>query len=227
MTTRIAIYDLDKTITVRPTYAAFLVFAALRLSPWRLPLLPLSALAGLGYLAKMLDRKALKQLNLRLLLGAPRQTALGPLARAYARQVVARNTRPGALAQIAADSAAGYRIVIASASFRLYVDAIARALDIADVIATDLRIGNGRVQPRIDGDNCYGAAKAAYIAAWLTRNGIDRAACHIRCYSDHVSDAPMLAMADEAFATNADPALRAVAAGNGWTIVDWPAATTT
>ncbi|MGZ8997998.1 MAG: HAD-IB family hydrolase, partial [Allosphingosinicella sp.] len=37
----LAIYDMDRTVTRRPTYSAFLRHAALRLGPWRLLLLPL------------------------------------------------------------------------------------------------------------------------------------------------------------------------------------------
>ena len=38
--TRLAIYDLDKTITRRPTYTPFLLYAARTRGVWRLFLLP-------------------------------------------------------------------------------------------------------------------------------------------------------------------------------------------
>ncbi len=99
----------------------------------------------------------------------------------------------------------------------------ASALGIDDVIATDLTASRGRVQPRISGHNCYGPHKAEMIAAWMAEHGLDRAACHIRCYSDHVSDLPMLEMADEAFVTNAHVPMRLVARAKGWPELDWPA----
>lgn len=219
---RIAFYDMDRTITVHPTYARFLLWMALRNDPKRLLLLPLSALAGLGYVLRIVSRDSLKQINQRLLLGSLRLSALaGPMAR-HAEFVFTKNIRPGALAQIAADRAAGYRIVIATASYRLYVEAIARRLGIDDVIATDLTASRGRVQPHIAGHNCYGAHKAQMIAQWMVQHGLDRAACHIRCYSDHLSDLPMLEMADEPFVTNAFLPLRLVARAKGWPELDWP-----
>jgi HAD superfamily hydrolase (TIGR01490 family) len=213
---------MDRTITVRPTYARFLLWMVLRRNPARLLLLPFSALAGLGYLLRILDRESLKQVNQRLLLGTPRLAALAKPISAYADFVVARNICPGALAQIAADRAAGYRIIIATASYRLYVEAIADRLGIADVIATDLHVSNGTVQASIAGHNCYGPHKAQMIAAWMAQNGLSRAECHIRCYSDHVSDIPMLEMADEAFVTNAHLPMRVVAKEKGWPELDWP-----
>lgn len=220
---RIAFYDMDRTITVHPTYARFLLWMALRHDPKRLALLPLSALAGLAYLLRIVSRDSLKQINQRLLLGSLRLSELaGPMA-AHAEFVFTKNIRPGALAQIAADRAEGYRIVIATASYRLYVEAIARRLGIDDVIATDLIASRGRVQAHIAGHNCYGPHKAQMISAWIAHHGLDRTACHIRCYSDHLSDLPMLEMADEAFVTNAYLPMRLVARDKGWPELDWPA----
>ncbi|WP_117351985.1 HAD family hydrolase [Blastomonas fulva] len=221
---RLAFYDMDRTITVHPTYARFLLWMAWRHDPKRLLLLPFSALAGLGYLLRIVSRDSLKQINQRLLLGSLRLSRLAAPMAGHAEFVFAKNIRPGAIEQIAADREAGYRIVIATASYRLYVDAIARRLGIDDVIATDLTASRGRVQPRISGHNCYGPHKAEMIAAWMAEHGLDRAACHIRCYSDHVSDLPMLEMADEAFVTNAHVPMRLVARAKGWPELDWPAA---
>ncbi|MGL1278516.1 HAD family hydrolase, partial [Vibrio parahaemolyticus] len=74
---------------------------------------------------------------------------------------------------------------------------------------------------RLAGENCYGAAKLAMIEAWLAREGIAREKATVRFYSDHVSDAPALAWADEAFAVNPHPPLRAMAQARGWTVLDW------
>ena len=59
------------------------------------------------------------------------------------------------------------------------------------------------------------------IEAWLQREGLEREAVHIRFYSDHVSDAPVHAWSDEAFATNAHDRLIRVARTEGWEVLDW------
>lgn len=220
---KLAFYDMDRTITVHPTYARFLLWMTLRQDPWRLLLLPLSALALLAYLARIVRRDELKQINQRLLLGRLRVARLAAPMAAHAEYVFADNIRPGALQRIAADRAEGYRIVIATASYRLYVEAIARRLGIDDVIATDLHVSRGIVLASIAGHNCYGPHKAEMIATWMAEHQLDRAACHIRCYSDHVSDVPMLELADEAFVTNAHMPMRVVARVHGWPELDWPA----
>ena len=59
---RIAIFDLDRTLTRRGTYSPFLIFAAKRLCPWRLAALPWVMLGMIGYKCKILSRSRLKEL---------------------------------------------------------------------------------------------------------------------------------------------------------------------
>ena len=130
----------------------------------------------------------------------------------------------GARARIEADRTEGYRLVMATASYRFYVTAIAGRLGFDAVIATLSNEGdNGAVRAGIAGENCYGPAKLAMIEDWMAGQGIARESAHVRFYSDHVSDAPTLAWADEAFAVNPHAPLRTLAAIKGWTIVDWAA----
>lgn len=222
--TRLAIYDMDRTVTVRGTYTPFLLFAARRTRPWRLLLAPLAVGAMAGYTMKLVSRKRLKEINLSLLLG-PRLSAaaLAPHIEAYADHVMAHNLFGKAVERIAADRAAGYRVALCTASYELYVDAIARRIGIApeDVIGTRLVREGDMVLARIDGENCYDRDKLPRIAGWMEAIGVARDDAHIRCYSDHVSDVPMLDLADEAFATTPSPKLRAEAARRGWPVLDF------
>lgn len=219
----VAIYDMDKTITATPTWTRFLLHAARRRAPWRLGLLPLAALGALPYALKRLDRAGLKQWSHRLLLGRTLAEAdLAALAEDFADREAAHGVLHEARAQIEADRAAGYRLVMATASHGYYADAIGQRLGFDDVIATlALRDVKGLVIPRIDGENCYGPVKLRRVEQWLAAAGLRRADCHVRAYSDHVSDAPLLEWADEAFAVNAHGPLRTLAGKRGWPMLDW------
>lgn len=221
--TEIAIYDMDRTITRTGTYTPFLIHAALHRAPWRLLLLPFALLAMLGYALKMMTRARLKEINQSLLLGHHISPAeLAPLTASFAERVWQLNTLPGALRQIEEDRAAGRRLVLATASYRLYVEAIAEKLRFDDVIATNSIIGiDARVTAKIDGENCYGPAKLRMIEAWFAAEGIDRSQVRVRFYSDHASDAPVMEWADEPFAANPSARMRALAGKRGWPIVDW------
>ncbi|MFA6117703.1 MAG: HAD-IB family hydrolase [Sphingomonas sp.] len=219
---KLAIYDMDKTITHAPTWTSFLIRTARHQAPWRLALLPLAGAATGAYAVKAIDRARLKQVTQRLLLGhRMRDIDARRAAERFADSVVASGIFAGARAQIAADKAAGYRLVMATASYRFYASAIAERLGFDDVIGTEVEQVGDRLHARIAGENCYGPAKLRMIQAWMAANSIDRADAAIRFYSDHVSDAPVLDWADEAFAVNAHGPLRALAREKGWPIVDW------
>lgn len=221
--TNLAIYDLDKTVTRRATYNAFLLHCAMCRAPWRLLLLPFTLLSVIAYALKLIDRARLKETNHRLLLGGkvhPRE--LGPLVDSFADRQVATNIRPGARKAIARDKSEGRRLVLATASYRLYAEAIARRLGFDDVIGTGSILGlDERVHARIDGENCYGPAKLRMISDWAERSGVRDAHGHVRFYSDHVSDQPAFEWADEPVAVNPHGKLRRLAEQRGWPMEDW------
>jgi HAD superfamily hydrolase (TIGR01490 family) len=223
MPARLAIYDMDKTITRRATYTPFLLHAARRLAPWRLALLPLAGLLGLAYALKLIDRGKLKELNYRLLIGRRiPPDRLAAAVESFADETLATNVYPAALTAIEADRAQGRRLILATASYEFYAAAIAQRLGFDDVIATRTGIdAKGRLHPRIQGANCYGEAKKDMVEAWLASQGLTRATVHLRFYSDHPSDAPLHRWADEPVAANPDTRLAKLAAAEGWEVVRW------
>jgi HAD superfamily hydrolase (TIGR01490 family) len=221
--TDLAIYDMDRTVTGRATYTPFLLHCAVHRAPWRLLLLPLVLLSMLAYILRLIDRGKLKEINHRLLLGARNHPhELKPLIESFANKQLATNIRPGAWAAIARDKAEGRRLVLATASYRLYADAIAERLGFDDVIGTGSIIGlDDRVHAKIAGENCYGPAKMRMIADWLETSGLKDAHGHVRFYSDHVSDQPAFEWSDEPVAVNPHGKLRRLAEERRWAIEDW------
>ncbi len=219
----LAIYDLDRTVTRRATYTPFLVHCALRRAPWRLLSAPLVVGSMLAYLARAIDRGRLKEINHRLLLGrAIHPRDLKPLVDSFADATVAQNIRPGAPKSIARDKREGRRLVLATASYRLYADAIADRLGFDDVIGTGSVTGlDERVHSRIFGENAYGDAKLRMIAAWVEKSGLKGKHGHVRFYSDHASDAPTFEWSDEPVAVNPHARLARLAIRRGWAIEDW------
>ena len=219
----LAVYDMDRTVTRRPTYTPFLLHCATRRAPWRLLFLPLVLLSMIAYVTRLIDRARLKEINHHLLLGARMHpNELRPLVESFADAQVATNIRPGARDAIARDKAERRRVVLATASYRLYADAIAERLGFDDVIGTGSVIGlDDRVHAKIAGENCYGPAKMRMIADWVDASGLRGTHGHVRFYSDHVSDQPTFEWADEPVAVNPHGKLRRLADERGWTIEDW------
>lgn len=214
---------MDRTITISGTYTPFLLHVSAHMAPWRLVFALVIPFIMLAYVLRLIPRKKLKEINQALMIGPNvRRARLQPHIESYADKVMAKNVRKGALDQIASDRAEGYTLVLATASYRLYVEAIAARLGFDAVIATD-HLGQDLdyVRARIAGENCYDVAKLRMIQDWMAGKGVIRANSHIRAYSDHVSDAPMLDFADEAYAANPHPPLAKLARERGWQQFHW------
>jgi len=219
----VSIFDLDKTITRYATYTPFLLFAALRRAPMRLLLAPLWIALLLGYVMGTMSRKRLKERGFRLFIGSSiAADELNPIAAAFAEATVARNLLADAVARIDADRQAGALIVMATASPDFYAREIAARLGFDLVIATrQQRRADGRYSCRIEGENCYGAAKLAMIEAAKAADPRFAAATETSFYSDSATDAPTLGWATHAIAVNGSRKLNALATRMGWTKMDF------
>lgn len=209
---QIAIYDFDKTLVRRATFTPFLVFAARRLAPWRLILLPVWVLMMIGYRIGLYDRTVLKQRGMRLMLGKRSIEELHSTGQAFAlAHVKGSGWLEGVVAMVEADKAEGKQIAIATAAFEFYARAFADILGIEEVIATRW---DGRTIP---GGNCYGVEKYRRVAHWL---GVEPAGANFRFVSDSFADWPLLAEAQDAVFVTQNSTKRAKAAAQGWRVVD-------
>ena len=215
----ISVFDLDRTLTRRGTYTAFLLYAAWRRAPWRLLLAPLAISAFARHLFGSLKRKALKERLQALFLG--KKVPRGEVARIADAFVKKIRFHHDALQALEAERSAGRRILLATAANAFYVDAIARALRIDDIVCTGSTWEGEDLTPSIAGENCYGPEKLAMLKAYLREAGLEGQALHIRFFSDHPSDQPVFCWADEAFVVNPPRRFRAHAAAAGWMVLDW------
>ncbi|MEM8695054.1 MAG: HAD-IB family hydrolase [Pseudomonadota bacterium] len=220
---KIALYDLDKTITKRPTYMPFLLHAAWRHERWRLVFLPALLFLFVFYLLRALDRGGLKERMQDMLLGAPLDAEkMTAIAESFAEETLADNIHPQARARIAKEKADGQRLVLATASYAFYVTPLARRLGFDDVIGTEVkRDEDGAILAEIDGENCYGAAKLRRVEIWVQEQRFERDDLRVRFYSDSPTDLPVFDWSDEPVATNPNSKLRQIAEKRGWRVIAW------
>lgn len=218
-----SIFDLDETITRRPTFLRWILFWVRTEAPWRAPLLLLPALACLGWAMGLVPRAGLKSFAARMAMGrAVARAQVRRAAGAFAEAELQGNVLTAALERIRAEQAEGRALVLASASFEAYVAAIGERLGAAAAIGTRMpAIDDARLRPVVYGGNVYAQAKLDRVRGWLEAEGVARGAAHIRFFSDHISDAPMLGWADEAVVVNPKSALAALAAERGWAVERW------
>ena len=217
-TKRLAVFDLDGTITREDSFLAFLLFAYTRQPRrwWRAPLL---ACAVVMHKTGLKPNDWLKSFFLRHVLGHLTRTAREEMVQAFLPGFLSTHLRNKARDQIHAHRLAGEFILLLSASPDFIVRPIAADLGIEEVICTVCaEDAQTRLTGTLKGGNCYGPEKGRRLEAWLAASGEkwDTVA-----YSDHHSDLTLLTNATEGFAVNPTPKLRALVAPLNIPIVDW------
>ncbi len=112
--------------------------------------------------------------------------------------------------------AAGRDVVIVSSSGYEVVEPIGRMLGADLVIATRMRVTDGRYTGEIE-DYVYGPAKATAIRGLAARYDLSGS----YAYSDSITDVPMLEAVGHPVAVNPDKQLRRIALDRGWPVRDF------
>lgn len=216
---RIAVFDLDGTITRADTFLSFLIDSLWR-TPARWPRAPLLAVAVALFALKRRDNAWLKAFFLRHIVGGRPGSRVAAQAARHVEAVLTRGVLGPARAEIGKLKRGGARLVLASASPDIYVEPLARALGFDDVLCTRVtRDGSGAWTGHLDGPNCYGSAKLRRVEDYLAATGASWG--DVAFYSDHHSDLCLLEAARTAYAVNPTPKLARAAAERGLPILRW------
>jgi len=214
---RLAIFDLDGTITRHDTLAPYVLGFLLRRRVWRFPALLLLLPALLAHALGRLDRGGLKSAFIRAALGGCTRQELDSWTMTFVDALVAHGLFPSALAAIGAHARAGDQLVLMTASPDLYAPAIARALGFQQVICTGVRWDGERLRGSLTTPNRRGEEKARCLEALRAQHpGIEAVA-----YGNAASDLPHLKLVERAVLVNGSAAARREAVRLGITCADW------
>jgi phosphatidylglycerophosphatase C len=213
---RLAVFDLDGTLTRHDSFVRFLAVALARW-PVRWLRLPLALPALLAFALGLSDRGRLKGALLRGLLGGLPRNELAGVASAFARQLVASGLHVQAQDVIAAHRGAGDRLVLMSASPDVYVPLVGQLLGFDETTCTAIRWNGDRLDGRLAGPNCRGAEKSERLAV-LRQAHPGRQAI---AYGNTRSDLEHMRACDSAVYVNAHGPLRRELEAEGIRVVDW------
>ncbi|MEY4589905.1 MAG: hypothetical protein RL497_1981 [Pseudomonadota bacterium] len=142
--------------------------------------------------------------------------ALAPLTRFEPQQLAALHREfmahsieplilPKALNLLAEHRAQGHRLVIITATNRFITGPIAARLGVADLLATEAEIIEGRYTGQISGVPCFQNGKVERLQHWLQAQGEDLSGSYF--YSDSANDLPLLEAVTYPVAVDPDPRL--------------------
>ncbi len=213
---RVAVFDLDGTLTRHDTLVHFLLFC-LRRNPaalarlWRLPFTLVRYALGLS------DRGRLKASLVRQVLGAATAAQIGQWAVAFCIERLPGLLLPLALDALDRHRRAGDRLVLMSASVDLYVPQIAARLGFHETVCTGVSWTAGRLDGTLTTENRRGAEKSRCLRQLQARFP----AATFAAYGNASSDIEHLLLADQPTLVNANQAARRSAARSGLPCEDW------
>ena len=214
---RLAVFDLDGTITRHDTLVPYALGFVLRRSIWRLPALLLVLPAVLAHAVGLIDRGRLKSAFILAMLGGCRRKALALWTAAFVGRLLQRGVFPQAIAAIQAHVRSGDHLVLLSASTDLYVPAIGLALGFQEVICTGLRWRGDRLIGTLTTPNRRGEEKARCMAA-LRKRFPNMASV---AYGNAASDLAHLRLVDRGVLVNGSASARRTAMSEGIGCTDW------
>ena len=212
---RLAVFDLDGTVTRRDTLVPYLR-GWLRRHPDRRRWWP-AVKAVLRFLLAGRDRGRLKSDLLKAFMAGADRAAVESWSAEFVAKLRDADLRPGALEAIARHRTAGDRLVLLSASVDLYVPRIAARLGFDESICTGVAWRDGRLDGTLTSANRRGEEKRRCIQELRTRHPRWR----IAAYANAASDIPHLAAVEAPLLVNAGRRARRRAASRGIAAADW------
>jgi len=211
---RIAVFDLDGTITRRDTFPPYLR-GWLRRHP-RAGFRRLALASVTRFMLKR-DRGRLKSDLLRAAMGGATVDDVRTWTAEFVAGLGPPEICPGALAAIARHRTAGDRLVLLSASVDLYVPDIGRRLGFAETICTEIVWRDGRLDGALASPNRRAEEKLRCVERLRERfpNAV------VAAYGNAHSDFPHLKRVEEPMLVNAGAGLRRAAGQIGIGTADW------
>lgn len=213
---RIAVFDLDGTITRHDTMLPYLA-GWVRRHPARAAGLPRVPLQLLAYGAGGRDRGRLKERLLQGFMRGARRAAVESWTAEFVAATLATGLHARARASIDAERRAGARLVLLSASVDLYVPALGAALGFDETVCTGVAWDGEQLLGRLTTVNRRGVEKARVIATLRER----QPTAFIAAYANARSDLPHLRCVDEPHVVNATRGLERAADRLGWIVERW------
>lgn len=191
---RIAIFDLDGTLTTKDTFVAFLITFGVKQRRF-LSLLKMFTWIGF-YLARLMKDFRLKERLIGEFFSSTSMAVVNSHREWFIEKWLPKHLHPVGIKLLRAHQENGDRVILLSASPSIYVHEIARSLSIKESICTEIAENDGRWKGKIVGTNCKGSNKTTAIKAYL-RN--DNALQQSFAYGDSESDRHLLARVSTGF----------------------------
>lgn len=189
-----AVFDFDKTLTVRDMLWPFLQFTHGQLPALNLIVPKLPVLAG--YSVGLISRQTAKETILSAFYSGMPIDLLRQRGKEFATTEIKRYLRPEAMRRLKWHQTQGHLCVLVSASIDIYLEPWAKAMGFHEVITSRLEVSpSGAVTGLLDGKNCWGPEKTRRLQKAL--GNLENYSVY--AYGDSRGDRELLEIADHPY----------------------------
>lgn len=197
---KLAIFDVDYTITRRETLMEFFKFCV-KEDKRNLRFLPRITFCGLMFVLGIYDERKTKETYLKFIHGIEEKD-LALLAKKYYKERLSKIFYKDALDKMKELKSKGYKIYLISASPEFYLNEMYAIKEVDKIIGTRFSFESGKFARKMDGANCKGEEKVKRLREVLKKEGIEVDFKDSYMFSDSLSDKPLLDLVGNPYLIN-------------------------
>jgi len=197
---KLAIFDVDYTITKRETLAEFYFFM-LKKNPRYIKYLPKSIFSSLFYVFKIYDASKAKRTFIRFIDGIE-ENKMKEIVKEFYEKRLSKILYKDAIDTIKKMKTKGYKIYLISASAEFYLSEFYNIKEVDMVIGTRFIKENGLHRNQMLGENCKGEEKVKRLKEVLLKENIDVDFESSYMFSDSLSDLPLFNLVGHPYLIN-------------------------
>ncbi|MBX4262503.1 HAD-IB family hydrolase [Clostridium estertheticum] len=200
MKEKLAIFDVDYTITKRETLVEFYIFM-IKKNPKYIKYLPKSIFSSIFYVFKIYDASKTKKTFIRFIDGIE-ENDMKKIVKEFYEKRLSKILYKDAIDTIKKMKTKGYKIYLISASAEFYLSELYNIKEVDKVIGTRFIKENGLHRNQILGENCKGEEKVKRLKEVLLKENIDVDFENSCMFSDSLSDLPLFNLVGHPYLIN-------------------------
>lgn len=197
---KLAIFDIDFTITKKETLMQFFRYAIKR-DKKNIRFLPRAIVSGALYGVGYFDEKRVKETFLKFI-DSIEEKKLQILVKDFYRDCLSKILYKDALDMIKKLKSEGYLIYLISASPEFYIKEFYAISEVDMIIGTRFEFKDGIFMRRMSGNNCKGKEKVVRLKEVLKEKGLEVDYKESYMFSDSLSDLPLLELVGKPYLIN-------------------------
>ena len=200
MLEKLAIFDVDYTLTKKETLAEFFKFM-LKKNPSLFFHIPKSVGSAFLFLLGIFDAKKAKE-NFIAFIDGVEEIKMQQLVKEFYDEKFSKIFYQDAIKTMKKLKQDGYKIVLISASAEFYLKELYDIKEVDKVIGTRFKVAEGKHTRRIEGENCKGEEKVNRLKEYIKEENMEVDFNNSYMFSDSLSDSPLFYLVGNPYLIN-------------------------